>query len=114
MKTKRELFEKWYFDKHYAGTTACWLKVFEKFENLKGSEKSYNGEYINDRVLLAYEAWTASASREGYKLVPVETTAKQNREGVKKFVRHRNENTWSCDAIDDIYKAMIGAADEIN
>lgn len=50
----------------------------------------------------------------GYKLVPVETTAKQNREGVKKFVRHRNENTWSCDAIDDIYKAMIGAADEIN
>ena len=32
----------------------------------------------------------------------------------KKFVRHRNENTWSCDAIDDIYKAMIGAADEIN
>lgn len=32
----------------------------------------------------------------------------------KKLVRHRNENTWSCDAIDDIYKAMIGAADEIN
>ena len=102
MKTERELFEKWYFDKHYAGTTACWLKVFERFENLKGSEKSYNGKYINDRVLLAYESWKASANRESYKLVPVEI----NNEIESAMFSSVARGEMPC----DIYKAMIEAA----
>ena len=99
MKTEREMFEEWYFDKHYAGTTACWLKVFAKFENLKGSEKSYNGEYINDRVLLAYESWKASAQREGYKLVPVEPT-----------MNMCNQLSGNVENAKLIYKALIEAA----
>lgn len=78
------------------------------------SRSNLGSFYNNEQTNWMYQMWLSSKNREGYKLVPVETTAKQNREGVKKFVRHRNENTWSCDAIDDIYKAMIGAADEIN
>lgn len=101
MKDNREMFEKWYFDKHYAGTTACWIKVFAKFENLKVSEKSYNGKYINDRVLLAYEAWTASAQREGYKLVPVEK--------VMDCLYQISDRSYVDDNVSEI-KAMIGAA----
>lgn len=66
---------------------------------------------------ISWEVWQAakaSAVPDGYVVVPKEPTAKQNREGVKKFVKHRNNNTWACDAIDDIYKAMIEAAQEQN
>lgn len=103
MKSERDVFEKWYFDKHYAGTTACWLKVFSKFENLKGSEKSYNGKYINDRVLLAYEAWQASASREGYKLAPLEPTDEMINTG-------RIAKLETKGSLRQEYKAMIEAA----
>lgn len=92
------------------------MSAFDYFIRSKYGEAVLwnNGEPTHPLYLDLWCSWQASAQRDGYKLVPVETTAKQNREGVKKFVRHRNENTWSCDAIDDIYKAMIGAADEIN
>lgn len=60
MDKEREAFEDWYFNKHYAWTAACRSKVFEKFQNLKGAEKPCSGEYINNRVALAWEAWQAA------------------------------------------------------
>lgn len=94
-----------------------------------GQPLVYTGREIQERisyVLSGYglhEGWVilgiqdikatkAQAVPEGFVLVPKEPTAKQNREGVKKFTRHRNENTWACDAIDDIYKAMIEAQEQ--
>ena len=110
METERELFEEQPDIKAILQSGFQFNKYLNQYYHLDHTSHRLNYAFL----MGAWFAWQASANREGYKLVPVETTAKQNREGVKKFVRHRNENTWSCDAIDDIYKAMIGAADETN
>ena len=56
-------FEDWYFNKHYAGTTAKRELVFEKLENLKGSESKHNGRYINSNVELSSDAWNHQQAR---------------------------------------------------
>lgn len=91
MKTERELFEKWCFDSG--------LVTNKMFFELGGQ---------CDEVSSAWEAWQASASREGYKLVPVEPTPKMidatwdNQEEIESM-SHNARNEF-------IYKSMLNKA----
>ena len=80
MKTERELFNEW-------------LKYYEKHD------------VVIDRLqrTFMWQAWQASASREGYKLVPVEPSEDMIMAGCMEH--------GGYDVIDSksIYKAMIGA-----
>lgn len=57
MKTERELFEEW-----------------AKERGLTRTRCEDTGVYFNQKTLYAWEAWQASAQREGYKLVPFNPT----------------------------------------
>ena len=91
LERERELFEDWY-DKAYLNTDIGYLM--------------HNGQYSSRRKQHSWDAWLASASRDGYKLVPVEPTWEMIDAG---------EN--SCygddeDIVKKVYKAMLGAVDE--
>lgn len=87
---ERELFDKWY-------------------------GKKPRGWFEAVRYNTAWRAWLASASREGYKLVPVEAS-----DHMKCVVRdfdpdiedyaNMDKSEWEG-LCSDIYKAMIGACD---
>lgn len=85
MKTERELFEKWCFDSG--------LVTNKMFFELGGQ---------CDEVSSAWEAWQASASREGYKLVPVEPT--------KEMIQAVIDEVKKSGHLVDFYKAMISKA----
>ena len=53
---------------------------------------------------IMFDAWLASANREGYKLVPLEAT--------QEMVDAVYNSTLASDDLEGIYKAMIGACDE--
>lgn len=88
--TEREMFEAWYKSKEYS----------EKPTLLQSGK--YSG-WIKQEL---WEAWLASASREGYKLVPVEPTGKMKDVG-NDFQAQPNE--WI--EVDGLYKAMIGVVE---
>lgn len=53
-------------------------ELFEKFAKRKkytliGATSDGVFHYLNQKTHIAWEAWQASAQREGYKLVPVDT-----------------------------------------
>jgi len=57
MKTERELFEEWY--ERAIGRSIVY--------------KTYDKSYLNSKTQEAWLTWQASAQREGYKFVPVDT-----------------------------------------
>ncbi len=61
------------------------------------------GMFDDDQLNMAWEMWTASASREGYKLVPVEINDDIESAMFSSVVK----GELPC----DIYKAMIGVAE---
>ena len=81
--------------------------------NLKNERKAFK-EWVlthpDNLDLTAYEenimfdAWLASANREGYKIVPVEPT--------KNMIISGNEYYSESCGLSGLYKAMIGACDE--
>ena len=90
MKTERELFE----------------DVFVKPLHVTWNEKKgkYVTEYGNAEIVCAiynnmWQAWQASASREGYKLVPVEPTTDM----IKAYYSTPKPTAERC------YKSMIAA-----
>lgn len=116
MKTERELFEDW-----------------AKERGLTRTRCEDTGVYFNQKTLYAWEAWQASASRQGYKLVPLEmhwhkaddlasiewdknkslfcsTNRDMTAMQVEEF-RLRWCKSKAHQIMND-YKAMIGAADE--
>ena len=88
---KDEAFKKWCFD-----TELVINKSWFDLENPSG-----------DEVYIAYEAWCASASREGYKLVPVEPPEDMDIK-ICRLVDHRIDVFEA----DRIYKAMIEQVNE--
>ena len=70
MKTERELFLKWHFldwKLHNAVTdTMDFAKVLY--------DRVYSHDHTSSVREVEFKAWCASASREGYKLVPIEPT----------------------------------------
>lgn len=57
MKTEREMFEDYYI---------------EAYKNTDIGVLMDNGQYSSKRKQYSWDAWQASAQREGYKLVPVD------------------------------------------
>lgn len=86
---ERKAFEDWY-DKAYLNTDIGYLM--------------HNGQYSSRRKQHSWDAWKASANREGYKLMPVVDTDAMWSAG-RVIIE---ENGYSADA-SDIYKSMIGA-----
>ena len=90
LQKEREAFEEWY-------------------ENVIGRSlvyKTYDKSYLNSKTQEAWLTWQASASREGYKLVPVEI----NYEIESAMFSSVARGEMPC----DIYKAMIGAQESTN
>lgn len=97
MKTERELFEAW------AKKETNWDLYWS--ENIK--------QYMDHQTNGAWFAWIASAQREGYKLVPMETL-----EECLSWATCASSESWSDEQRDEIdkhykviEKAMIGAAE---
>ena len=76
--TERELFNKW-------------LKAQPDYKEISGYER-----------IVMWKAWQASASRDGYKLVPVEPTEEMIDAGV-------DESDVDWKRLKFAYQAMIGA-----
>ena len=90
MKTERELFL-YELDGH--GYT---------FENMKWLGNCFEDNFLN----MAYEMWCASASREGYVVVPKEPTQQMTVSGDNAVQSNR------FTVVGDIYKAMIEAVEK--
>ena len=90
LEKERELFEDWY-DKAYLNTDIGYLM--------------HNGQYSSRRKQHSWDAWLASASRKGYKMVPVEPTQRMIEAAIIEGNKHGRTDK-------DIYKAMLGAVDE--
>lgn len=95
MKTERELFLKWHFldwKLHNAVTdTMDFAKVLY--------DRVYSHDHTSSVREVEFKAWQASASREGYKLVPVEPT-----------MNMCNQLSGNVENAKLIYKALIEAA----
>ena len=91
MKTERELFEEWAYSKKW--------NIFRVRD--MGIDR-----YVDDFVDGAWSGWQASASREGYKFVPVEPSEDMIMVGCMEH--------GGYDVIDSksIYKAMIEAVEK--
>lgn len=96
MNSERELFEEWYCRNH----TGLKQSDLAKFRTLSGYSFS-----DSLKINISWEAWQASAQRQGYKLVPVEPTKEMLNCGYK--VKHEK-----IIDLGNVYKAMIGAVDE--
>ena len=102
MKTERELFLEWHFldwKLHNAVTdTVDFAKVLY--------DRVYSHDHTSSAREVEFKAWQASASREGYKFVPVEPTEDMIMAG---FMEH-----GGYDVIDSklIYKSMIEAVEK--
>ena len=100
MKTERELFLEWHFLQwklHNAVTdTVDFARVLY--------DRVYSHDHTSSVREVEFKAWQASASREGYKLVPVEI----NNEIESAMFSSVARGEMPC----DIYKAMIEAVEK--
>lgn len=92
MKTERELFEEAIVEK-------CGFNPRTSFEL-----SDVTGEYKSDVTYFAWIMWRASASREGYKLVPCEPTKEM-------LIAADNCVIDGKVTSHNIYKAMIGESE---
>lgn len=75
-------------------------------------------QYYSDIAQAAWEAWQASANREGYKLVPVEPTDEMLKKVETEKECFFQVSSDYCDLnipayiAADIYRAMIGATND--
>lgn len=96
MKAERELFLEWLNNKYSDFNT--FDITFNEIENC------FNHMPTQAR----WEAWCASSSREGCRLVPCEPNQKQIDAGVYAVDLVSNDSIQ----VVNVYKAMIGSADE--
>lgn len=107
MKTERELFEEWHYGQYLLENPDV---------DLANAKYIYDYAHKNALVYQMRETcfivWQASAQREGYKLVPVETL-----EECLSWAACASSESWSDEQRDEIdkhykviEKAMIGAA----
>lgn len=94
MKTERELFEDW-----------------AKERGLTRTRCEDTGVYFNQKTLYAWEAWQASASREGYKLMPLNPTKEMYHAGTHELTQIDFRDLHDDDSV-AVYKAMIGAVND--
>ena len=92
MKTEREIFDEWYKSEYPLD--------YEHYVN----EQDIG--LFTKLYLRCFASWKASASREGYKLVPVEPTLKMS-------VAYEKNSIAPVSSLSVAgYKAMIGACDD--
>ena len=79
------------------------------FENMTWLGNCFEDNFLN----MAYEMWCASASREGYVVVPVEPSAELVNHGHQVFLGHFNEGGQTGGrSLYFAYKAMIEAQEQ--
>lgn len=89
---ERKAFEGWY-EKAYLNTDIGYLM--------------HNGQYSSRRKQHSWDAWQASANREGYKFVPVDVNYEMIEAGMD-ALKHADE----FNLMSEVYKAMIGVCDD--
>lgn len=92
MKTEKELFLYELKGHRYEFRNTDWYDDWERFED--------------DQLNMVWEMWQAATSRDGYKLVPVEPSETMSDAGLN--CEHDIDDFV---VINEIYKAMIGAAE---
>ena len=104
MKTEREMFEEW-FCKNHTGLKPNDLLKFRLPEGYSFKDPI--------KINLMWEAWKSSASREGYKLVPLEPSAELVNHGHQVFLGHFNEGGQTGGrSLYFAYKAMLEAVEK--
>ena len=69
--------------------------------------------YVDKHTQTCWEAWQASANREGYKLVPVETLEESlSWASIAKWDSPSKESDLEIEKHEKIIEAMIGARDD--
>lgn len=102
MKTERELFLYELSGHGYEFKNKTWIHGMG----------DVGGMFDDDQLNMVWEMWTASAQRDGYKLVPVEPSAELVNHGHQVFLGHFNEGGQTGGrSLYFAYKAMIGAAE---
>lgn len=95
MKTEREMFE-------------AWCHIDDEFCTHRYTDNCQ--EYSDDYTQSAWLAWQASAQREGYKLVPVETLEESlDWASVAKWDSPNNARDEEINKHEEIIRALIGA-----
>ena len=102
---ERKAFEAYYIANHHDG---------DIHPNQQLLEWSENGEfYFATSVNDLWDMWQASANREGYKLVPVETLEESlSWASIAKWDSPSKERDLEIEKHEKIIEAMIGACDE--
>ena len=112
MKTERELFLEWHFLQwklHNAVTdTVDFARVLY--------DRVYSHDHTSSVREVEFKAWCASASREGYKLVPIEPSDYMKctvRDFGPDIEDYENMSKWDWEKLcAEIYKAMIEAVEK--
>lgn len=101
LEKERELFEAWYLQHYYTrnGLTPD-IDIFKKYHD------GDDWVYLYDPTFRSWTVWLASASREGYKTVPIKCT--NNMAHAAKEIDGR----LSAFKYGDVWEAMLGAVDE--
>ena len=89
-------------------------KAFEVVAEKLGYQldKWSDGEYVNDSTKTALKLWLASANRQGYKLVPVETLEESlSWASIAKWDSPSKEMDLEIEKHEKIIEAMIGAVE---
>lgn len=109
MNSERKAFEEFFFKtnaykriQHHIDM--CASGYHQELHDVFQMDDFNESDYANETVQTSWEAWQASAQRQGYKLVPVEPTQKMIEAAI--IERSKHGRTDSC-----IYKAMIGAVE---
>ena len=105
MKSEKELFLEWHFLQWKLNNAVTDTVDFAKVLY----DRVYSHDHTSSVRDVELKAWQASASREGYKLVPVEPTDIEIESIKERHWSMRGCQLCKSDYI-DLYKAMIEAA----
>lgn len=107
LEKERELFEAWYLQHYYTrnGLTPD-IDIFKKYHD------GDDWVYLYDPAFRSWTVWLASASREGYKMVPLEASkACLSNLGDVIFDNFGTTVTEVDRCAEKAYKAMLGAVE---
>ena len=102
---ERNAFEEHYIANYHDGDIHPHKKMLEWCEDSES--------YINSTIDNLWDMWLASANREGYKLVPVETLEESlSWASIAKWDSPSKERDLEIEKHEKIIEAMIGACDD--
>lgn len=110
MKTEREMFEAWAADQDLDITIVDFSSCVKLVDH-NGKSRMFRYEEFDTDI--AWKSWLASAQREGYKLVPIETLEESlDWASVAKWDSPNNARDEEINKHEEIIRALIGQVNE--